>query len=87
MERTAATQALFESYSESQKASGLGSLEHPLVGGGSDGCTTAALGIPTIDGLGPRGTGYHTHEELIELDSLVPKAQALVRFLSREFCS
>jgi glutamate carboxypeptidase len=87
MERTAATQSLFESYSESQKASGLGSLEHPLVGGGSDGCTTAALGIPTIDGLGPRGTGYHTHEELIELDSLVPKTQSLVRYLTREFCS
>lgn len=85
MEKTAATHALFERYSECQKASGLGSAEHPLVGGGSDGCTIAALGIPTIDGLGPRGTGYHTTDEMIELDSLIPKAQALLRYLVREF--
>jgi len=42
------------------------------------------MGIPSIDGLGPRGSGFHTKEELIELSSLVPKAQALARFLAME---
>jgi glutamate carboxypeptidase len=43
---------------------------------------TGAAGIPSIDGLGPRGAGFHTHDEHIELGSLVPKAAALVRFLA-----
>jgi glutamate carboxypeptidase len=37
--------------------------------------------VPSIDGLGPRGAGFHTHDEYIELGSLVPKAEALVRYL------
>jgi glutamate carboxypeptidase len=82
MEKTQASQALFEAYARAQAESGLGCAEHGIVGGGSDGCTTAALGIPTIDGLGPRGKGYHTPDELIELDSLIPKAKALVRYLA-----
>ena len=39
------------------------------------------MGIPSIDGLGPRGTGFHTKDELIEIATLVPKAEALARFL------
>jgi glutamate carboxypeptidase len=87
MEKNEATRELFNSYSQCQAACGLGSAEHGLVGGGSDGCTTAAMGIPTIDGLGPRGTGYHTVDELVELDSLIPKAQALLKYLAQEFCA
>jgi hypothetical protein len=48
----------------------------------SDACTTAGLGIPSIDGLGPRGRGYHTPDEEVDLSSLVPKAAALARFLA-----
>jgi glutamate carboxypeptidase len=55
--------------------------EAALIGGGSDASTTSAMGIPSIDGLGPRGIGFHTHDEQIEIRSLVPKAQALARFL------
>jgi glutamate carboxypeptidase len=40
------------------------------------------LGIASIDGLGPRGSGFHTKDECIELGTLVPKAQALARFLA-----
>src|SRR6266540_1153948 len=58
----------------------LGAGEAPLAGGGSDACTTAAAGVPSIDGLGPRGAGYHTSREEVDLGSLVPKAQALLRF-------
>jgi glutamate carboxypeptidase len=79
---TAATAALAEAYGACQRESGLSSGEAPLVGGGSDACTTGAIGIPSIDGLGPRGAGFHTREERVELGSLVPKAQALLRYLA-----
>ena len=39
------------------------------------------LGVPAIDGLGPRGAGFHTTTEYVELATFVPKAEALVRFL------
>ena len=66
------------------RASGLGDEEAPLIGGGSDASTSSAMGIPSIDGLGPRGKGFHTKDEQIEVASLVPKAQALARFLAGE---
>jgi glutamate carboxypeptidase len=80
--RTEASAALAREYLACAAASGLGTGEAPLVGGGSDACTTGAMGIPSIDGLGPRGRGFHTHEEEVDLSSLVPKACALVRFLA-----
>jgi glutamate carboxypeptidase len=82
LERTEASAALAAAYGACQRASGLGDGEAPLVGGGSDACTTGALGVPSIDGLGPRGSGFHTRDETVELGSLVPKAQALLRFLA-----
>jgi glutamate carboxypeptidase len=39
------------------------------------------MGIASIDGLGPRGIGFHTKDEQIEIATLVLKAQALARFL------
>ena len=83
LERTAASAALAAEYGEAQRACGLGAGEAPLAGGGSDACTTASGGVPSIDGLGPRGKGFHTPAEEVDLSSLVPKAQALVRFLAR----
>jgi glutamate carboxypeptidase len=80
--RTAASAALAEAYGACQVQCGLSSGEAPLAGGGSDACTTGAVGIPTIDGLGPRGSGFHTRDERVELGSLVPKAQALLRYLA-----
>jgi glutamate carboxypeptidase len=74
--------ALCQAYGACQEASGLGSGEAPLAGGGSDACTTSAAGIPSIDGLGPRGAAFHTREERLEIGSLVPKAMALLRFLA-----
>ncbi len=82
LERTDASAQLFAQYSSCALAHGLGGGEAPLIGGGSDASTAAALGIPAIDGLGPRGSGFHTQEEQIELASLVPKAQALAHFLA-----
>jgi glutamate carboxypeptidase len=83
LERTEESSRLCAEYAACARAHGLGSEEAPLIGGGSDASTAAALGIPAIDGLGPRGAGFHTKEERIELSSLVPKAQALARFLAQ----
>lgn len=83
LERTAASSALAKEYGECQRESGLGLGEAPLVGGGSDASTTGAMGIPSIDALGPRGKGFHTPEEEVDLRSLVPKASAFLRFLAR----
>ena len=73
---------LMEAYGECARASGLGSGEAALIGGGSDASTSHALGIASIDGLGPRGIGFHTKDEQIEVATLVQKAQALARFLA-----
>jgi glutamate carboxypeptidase len=81
MEKSQASDELRAAYGECQKASGLGNAEMPLVGGGSDAATTSSIGIPSIDGLGPRGSGFHTLDEYVELDSFIPKTEALIRFL------
>ncbi len=81
MDRTPASEALYREYAEHARAAGLGSAEHPTVGGGSDANTVAAIGVPAIDGLGPRGQAFHTTDEWVDLTSFRPKAEALARFL------
>ncbi len=83
LERTDANVGLAREYAASAVEFGLGDGEAPLLGGGSDASTTAAMGIASIDGLGPRGSGFHTKDELIEVATLVPKALALASFLVR----
>ena len=64
-------------------------LPEPLgvaVGGGSDGNFTAAIGIPTLDGLGALGGGAHADDEWVDVDSLVERGEliaALVTALQR----
>ena len=81
LERIAGAGELFAGYGACARAVGLGASEAPLVAGGSDASTASHAGVAAIDGLGPRGTGFHTKDELIEVATLVPKAQALARFL------
>jgi glutamate carboxypeptidase len=81
LERSPESEKLYAEYAACAVASGLDAAEAPLVGGGSDANTLSALGIPCIDALGPRGAGFHTHEEQIEVATLVPKTEALARFL------
>jgi len=59
------------------------SLAEGAAGGGSDGNFTAAAGVPTLDGLGPRGDGAHALHEHIELEDLAWRAALLARLLSR----
>ena len=51
------------------------------TGGGSDGNFTAALGVPTLDGLGVDGHGAHSHEEHLYFSSLEPRARLMLRLL------
>ncbi|MGY3941642.1 M20 family metallopeptidase [Aeromonas tecta] len=53
------------------------------VGGGSDANLTASLGIPTLDGLGPIGAGFHSEEEYLDLASIEPRIALLQRLLTR----
>jgi glutamate carboxypeptidase len=84
MEATPASRALMERYAVSARRAGLSSSEAPLIGGGSDASTSSAMGIASIDGLGPRGRGFHTHDEQIEIATLIPKTAALAGFLLGE---
>src|SRR5262249_53441300 len=81
LERDDASAQVMADYAACARAEGLGGDESPLLGGGSDANTTAAAGVPSIDGLGPRGKGFHTVDEYIQRGSLIPKTAALVRYL------
>lgn len=56
-------------------------LKEAFVGGGSDGNFTAALGIPTLDGLGAPGEGAHAVNESVLIDQIVPRAALLARLI------
>lgn len=49
------------------------------TGGGSDGNFTAAMGIPTLDGLGVDGAGAHTEEEHMLFSSIAPRGRLMKR--------
>lgn len=53
------------------------------AGGGSDGNLTAAMGIPTIDGLGPSGDFPHTDKEYIHKASFFSAVEVFALLLSR----
>jgi glutamate carboxypeptidase len=76
MERSAAMAALFEQ--ARQIAAGMGvELHEGSTGGGSDGNFTAAMGVPTLDGLGPEGEGAHAAHEHVITESF-PRRVALL---------
>jgi glutamate carboxypeptidase len=52
-----------------------------MTGGGSDGNFTAAIGTPTLDGLGCDGEGAHTLHEHCYVSSLAPRAALMARML------
>src|SRR6202021_2708700 len=59
-------------------AHGLGyAINSQSSGGGSDGNFTGAMGIPTLDGLGVAGTGAHTLDEHIQVDSLPHRGRVM----------
>jgi glutamate carboxypeptidase len=82
MERTPAIASLFQRAQQIGAELGL-TLQEGATGGGSDGNFTAALGIPTLDGLGVEGNGAHADHEHILVDS-VPSRAALLTALIQQ---
>lgn len=76
------SEALLALYQESARASGF-EVEGEFTGGCSDAGFTAAMGIPTLCGLGPVGAKAHTEGEYCRLETFVPRAQAVLRMLGR----
>lgn len=62
---------------------GLDSIDAIGVGGGSDGNFTAAMGIPTLDGVGAFGGGAHTRDEWVDLNSLTTRSEWLALICER----
>lgn len=58
-------------------------LDEAATGGASDGNFTAALGIPTLDGMGAVGEGAHACHESIMLEHLAPRTALLAGMLAR----
>ena len=58
-------------------------LRDAATGGASDANTTAALGIPTIDGLGPVGGDDHSVDEWLDVSSIVPRTTLLAALIDR----
>lgn len=82
MERTPGVARLFALAQEVA-----GSMGRPLAegatGGASDGNFTAALGIPTLDGLGAIGDGPHALHEHVVIKELAPRAALVAGLLAR----
>lgn len=70
MPRTAGTAALLERCQGFARQAGFELDEAPMTGGGSDANFTAALGLPTLDGIGADGDGAHTLNEHILVSTL-----------------
>ena len=56
---------------------GAGETTSLFTGGCADSGFAAATGAPTICGVGPVGGKAHSPEEFLEIETLVPRAQAL----------
>lgn len=81
MERTPEIVRLFRHARRLAQQMGL-ELKEAATGGGSDGNLTAALGIPTLDGLGAVGGGAHSPEEFIFVRCLAERAALLAGLLA-----
>ena len=78
-EQTEALMALVEACGREENID----ITWQAVGGGSDANFTAALGIPSLDGLGPIGGAMHSDKEFLVLDSIEPRIRLLQRVLTR----
>ena len=80
MEKSEATAALVGHAVELAARIGF-PLKDAATGGASDANTTAGMGVPTLDGLGPVGGGDHSPDEYLEHDSIVPRTTLLAALL------
>jgi glutamate carboxypeptidase len=82
LERTRQVAALFALARKAGAELGL-ELQEASVGGGSDGNFTAALGIPTLDGLGAVGEGAHATNESVLVSELPRRTALLARLIEK----
>jgi glutamate carboxypeptidase len=80
LERSPAVQRLFHNARKLALELGI-ELEESSTGGGSDGNFTAALGIPTLDGLGAVGEGAHAAHESILINRIADRTALLAKLL------
>jgi glutamate carboxypeptidase len=81
LERSKAVAALFDRACQLARPLGI-ELSEATVGGGSDGNFAAALGVPTLDGLGAVGDGAHAIHENIVIAELPRRAALLARLIA-----
>jgi glutamate carboxypeptidase len=81
LERTPEVRALFKRAQSLMRQMRL-SLGEAATGGGSDGSFTAALGVPTLDGLGAVGDGAHSPREHVLIRALPERAALLAGLLA-----
>lgn len=82
MERSRAGVALFRRAEALARQLGF-KLTEAATGGGSDGNFTAALGVPTLDGMGGVGEGAHASHESVLLRQLAPRTALLAGMIRK----
>jgi glutamate carboxypeptidase len=81
MERSAGIVKLFRTAQTLARELGV-EIEESMTGGGSDGNFTAALGIPTLDGLGAVGEGAHASNESILVNRIADRTALIAKLLA-----
>ncbi|HEX2241404.1 MAG TPA: M20 family metallopeptidase [Actinomycetota bacterium] len=79
----AQSESLFAIANEVAADLGLPGFESAEVGGGSDGNFTAALGVPTLDGLGAVGDGAHAEGEHVVVSKMAERAALVASLVDR----
>jgi glutamate carboxypeptidase len=80
LERTPAVVGVYEQARSIARDLGY-DLGEASTGGGSDGCLTAAIGVPTLDGIGPQGGGAHAVDEHVLIADLPFRLALFVQLL------
>lgn len=81
MERTRGIAELFQFAQRCAADLGV-TLEESATGGGSDGNFTAALGVPTLDGIGAAGEGAHAAHESVLVERLADRVALLAKIVA-----
>jgi glutamate carboxypeptidase len=81
MERSAGVRKLYRTAEKLAVDLGV-TLQESATGGGSDGNFTAALGIPTLDGLGAVGEGAHAPNESILVNRIADRTALLAKLVA-----
>lgn len=80
--QSAESEQIFNAYAAASQDLGM-TVKGEFAGGCADSGFTAAVGCPTLCAVGPVGGNAHTPEEYLEVESIVPRAQALALAILR----